>query len=210
VQKLLQKRQKVWTPKPGSAAYDAKTKAVLRPKPWSSPLTRAHFDPRTAAHLRRQPQHGCGLAKKSEWLTVLWLTVLVGHFNHSTSSLRASDDVLELDELWYVQEAITLYRPSFGAKTSAGFGWLSAAGHAKLLLMWIVAYVIGSRDEEACRLLWERIPLDYKVGLLYTDFWAAYADWAAYAEGLPQKRHRATGKGEGQTCRPNKASYWAI
>ena len=57
----------------------------------------------------------------------------------------------------------------------------------------IVAYVIGSRGEEACRLLWERVPAAYKGGLCCTDF------GAAYAEVLPQEQHRATGKGAGQT-----------
>lgn len=57
-----------------------------------------------------------------------------------------------------------------------------------------MAYVIGSRGERSCRLLWERVPLAYKGGLCYTDF------WAAYAEVLPEGQHRATGKGEGQTC----------
>ena len=70
----------------------------------------------------------------------------------------------------------------------------------------IVAYVIGSRGEEACRLLWERVPAAYKGGvqgrrtraaykggLCYTDF------WAAYAEVLPQEQCRAMGKGAGQT-----------
>jgi len=58
----------------------------------------------------------------------------------------------------------------------------------------IVAYAIGSRGEETCCLLWERIPAAYKTGLLYTDFWSAYADV------LPEGQHRATGKGDGQTC----------
>ena len=46
----------------------------------------------------------------------------------------------------------------------------------------------------AARLLWERVPPAYKGGRCYTDF------WAAYAEVLPEEQHRATGKGEGQTC----------
>ncbi len=62
----------------------------------------------------------------------------------------------------------------------------------------IVAYVIGSRGEESCRLLWERVPPEYKAGLCYTDFWAAYAE--VLPEVLPEGQHRATGKGEGQTC----------
>lgn len=58
----------------------------------------------------------------------------------------------------------------------------------------IVAYAIGDRSEATCRLLWERVPASYKRGLLYTDF------WSAYAEVLPQAQHRAVGKGAGQTC----------
>lgn len=58
----------------------------------------------------------------------------------------------------------------------------------------IIAYAIGDRSEATCALLWSRIPKAYKKGVLYTDFWSAYANV------LPQKRHRATGKGDGQTC----------
>ena len=58
----------------------------------------------------------------------------------------------------------------------------------------IVAYAIGDRSEATCRLLWERVPAPYKRGLLYTDF------WSAYAEVLPVAQHRAAGKGAGQTC----------
>lgn len=58
----------------------------------------------------------------------------------------------------------------------------------------IVAYAVGDRSEATCHLLWERVPASYKHGLLYTDF------WSAYAEVLPAGQHRATGKGAGQTC----------
>jgi len=57
----------------------------------------------------------------------------------------------------------------------------------------VVAYAIGSRDEQTCQLLWERIPPAYKTGLLFTDF------WEAYQKVLPAEQHRATGKGAGQT-----------
>lgn len=88
--------------------------------------------------------------------------------------------MLELDELW-----------SFVFKrTNKNWVWLAQCRRTRQ----IVAYVIGSRGEASCRLLWERIPLDYKDDLLYTDF------WAAYAEVLPKEQHRATGKGAGQTC----------
>ncbi len=58
----------------------------------------------------------------------------------------------------------------------------------------VVAYAVGCRGQETCQLVWERVPFSYKAGLLYTDFWSAYADV------LPAGQHRATGKGAGQTC----------
>ncbi len=57
-----------------------------------------------------------------------------------------------------------------------------------------MAYAIGDRSEATCRLLWERIPKRYKRCVLFTDF------WKAHAEVLPEKQHRATGKGDGETC----------
>ena len=53
---------------------------------------------------------------------------------------------------------------------------------------------IGDRSRKTCALLWSRVPHSYKRALLYTDF------WDAYTKVLPAKRHRATDKGEGQTC----------
>ena len=81
------------------------------------------------------------------------------------------DDVLELDELW----SFVLRRKD------KRWVWLAQCRRTRQ----IVAYVIGSRGEDACRLLWERVPAAYKVGVLYTDF------WAAYAEVLPQAQRRA-------------------
>ncbi|HZO87271.1 MAG TPA: IS1 family transposase [Chthonomonadaceae bacterium] len=57
----------------------------------------------------------------------------------------------------------------------------------------IVAYVIGDPSEATCRVLWERVPVAYRSGTLYTDFWNAYAAL------LPQEQHAAVGKGSGQT-----------
>lgn len=87
--------------------------------------------------------------------------------------------------------------------TSGGYGWPNAEEHAKL---WPTALAdlegaIGDRSETTCRLLWERIPKRYKRCVLFTDFWKAYTDV------LPVKQHRATGKGDGETCHPNKASH---
>ncbi len=87
---------------------------------------------------------------------------------------------LELDELWsFVRQ-----------KRNKRWVWLAQCRRTRQ----IVAYAIGDRSEATCALLWQRIPKAYKKGILYTDF------WSAYAKVLPQKRHRATGKGDGQTC----------
>ena len=91
-----------------------------------------------------------------------------------------TDDVLELDEIW----SFVLRR------RNKRWVWLAQCRRTRQ----IVAYAIGSRGEETCRLLWQRIPPAYKHGLCYTDFWSAYADV------VPQEQHRATGKGDGQTC----------
>ena len=58
----------------------------------------------------------------------------------------------------------------------------------------VVAYAIGGRGQRTCRTLWRRVPPAYKRGLLYTDF------WRAYAKVLPEAQHRPAGKGDGQTC----------
>jgi insertion element IS1 protein InsB len=44
-----------------------------------------------------------------------------------------------------------------------------------------------------CRLLWSRIPKSYRRGILYSDL------WESYQKVLPDDRHRAVGKSEGQT-----------
>lgn len=57
----------------------------------------------------------------------------------------------------------------------------------------VVAYAIGNPGEATCRKLWERIPQSYQRGILYSDF------WESYRKVLPEERHRAVGKREGQT-----------
>ena len=66
------------------------------------------------------------------------------------------DDELELDELW----SFVLRRKD------KRWVWLAERRSTRQ----IVAYVIGSRGEASCRLLWERIPAGYKTVLLYADF----------------------------------------
>ena len=92
------------------------------------------------------------------------------------------------------------------ARTSGGSGWLSVAVPVRL---WPMPSVTEVKPLAACCCTgrpgrWERVPAAYKRGLLYTDF------WSACSEVLPAGQHRATGKGAGQTCRPNKASHRAF
>ena len=103
-------------------------------------------------------------------------------------------EVLELDEMQHWLPG----RWSFVRfRKNKRWVWLAQCRRTRQ----IVAYAIGDRSEATCRLLWERVPPLYKRGLLYTDF------WSAYAEVLPAGQHRATGKGAGQTCHPNTASH---
>ena len=98
-----------------------------------------------------------------------------------------TDDVLELDEMQHwLPGGWSFVR----FRKNKRWVWLAQCRRTRQ----IVAYAIGDRSEETCRLLWERVPTAYKRGVLYTDFWSAYADV------LPDGQHRATGKGAGQTC----------
>ena len=86
---------------------------------------------------------------------------------------------LEMDELW-----------SFVARRAdKRWVWLALCRRTRQ----VVAYAVGGRGRKTCRTLWGRIPEAYRAGLLFTDF------WSAYAEVLPPGQHRASGKGAGQT-----------
>ncbi len=64
----------------------------------------------------------------------------------------------------------------------------------------VVAYVLGDRSEESCR-LWERIPEDYWLALCYSDF------WQSYQSVLPEEQHAPVSKGSGQT---NHVERWNL
>ena len=88
--------------------------------------------------------------------------------------------VLELDELW-----------SFVLK-KANKAWIWIALCRKTRQ--VVAYAIGDRSEQTCRILWEAIPEAYRAGHCYTDF------WAAYQAVIPEEQHTAVGKETGETA----------
>ena len=124
-----------------------------------------------------------------------------------------TDDVLELDEMQHwLPRGWSFVR----FRKNKRWVWLARCRRTRQ----IVAYAIGDRSETTCRLLlhWQTWKVGahsrrvyevmhscaYKRGVLYTDF------WSAYTEVLPEGQHRATGKGAGQTCHPNKASHRKI
>jgi IS1 family transposase len=87
--------------------------------------------------------------------------------------------ILELDELWsYVQK-----------KSNKQWVWLALCRKTRQ----IVAFFVGDRSEKSCAALWENVPLAYKKGIIYTDF------WDAYKKVLKDENHHACGKECGQT-----------
>jgi len=95
----------------------------------------------------------------------------------------AQGEVLELDELWSF-----VYR-----RLNKRWIWIALCRRTR---QEVVAYdAIGNRVEASCSLLWSRIPQSYRRGgILYSDFF-----WESYRLVLPEDRHRAVGKSEGQT-----------
>jgi IS1 family transposase len=87
---------------------------------------------------------------------------------------------LELDELW-----------SFVCKkVNQVWIWFALCRKTRQ----IVAFVTGDRDEATCRKLWRALPLAYRRGICYTDF------WSAYQAVIPPRLHRAVGKETGETA----------
>ena len=58
----------------------------------------------------------------------------------------------------------------------------------------VVAFVMGDRSKATCERLWRAIPEPYyKEATCYSDF------WEAYQQVIPEERHEATGKEQGET-----------
>jgi insertion element IS1 protein InsB len=97
--------------------------------------------------------------------------------------LDASDEdatVLELDELGS-------FVPK---KTNQAWIWIALCRKTRQ----IVAYAVGDRSEATCRCLWEAIPLPYRAGHCFTNF------WIAYQAVIPEGQHTAAGKEMGETA----------
>lgn len=89
-------------------------------------------------------------------------------------------DKLELDEMW----SFVLH------KGNDVWAWLALCRRTRQVVGW----AIGKRDIQTCRRLWLSIPAAYRKKRCFTDF------WQAYAAVLPEDKHTATDKGEGETC----------
>ena len=90
-----------------------------------------------------------------------------------------ADDVLELDEL-----------VSFvGEKWFKRWLWTAQCRRTRQ----IVAYAIGDRSQDTCRLLWQTIPVAYRSLSMFTD------RWEAYQLVLPPDQHHPVNKGSGLT-----------
>jgi IS1 family transposase len=77
-----------------------------------------------------------------------------------------------------------------GSVQSEAFTWLIVSWKTRQ----VVAYAVGDRSTETCRLLWHRVPQGYRRKLVYTDF------YEAYISALPRSQHRPRGKESGKTC----------
>jgi insertion element IS1 protein InsB len=89
------------------------------------------------------------------------------------------DAVLELDELWSF-----VYR-----KSEKVWVWLALCRQTRQ----VVAFVMGDRSRATCERLWRAIPESYKKeASCYSDF------WEAYRQVIPEERHEATGKEQGE------------
>lgn len=67
--------------------------------------------------------------------------------------------------------------------------WLALCKQTKQ----VVACVIGGRGIATCRQLWQAIPIIFKQGVCFTDF------WDAYRVVIPDEQHQAVGKETGLT-----------
>lgn len=91
-----------------------------------------------------------------------------------------SQTILELDELW-----------SFVLKrANKRWIWIALCRATRQ----IVAYVIGDRSRATCQKLWQSIPLAYRSGHCFSDF------WEASRLVIPAEQHTAAGKETGFTA----------
>lgn len=111
-----------------------------------------------------------------------WLAQWISQVPALASNLlpAASDDVLELDELW-----------SFvGSKAQERWLWLALCRRTRQ----VVAYWLGDRSENSAIHLWCRLPADYRGCASFSD------RWATYEFVFDRRRHQSVDKQSGQTA----------
>jgi insertion element IS1 protein InsB len=92
----------------------------------------------------------------------------------------APQERLELDELW-----------SFVCRNvNQLWVWIALCRRTRQ----VVACVVGDRSKQTCQRLWDAIPVAYRTGRCFTDF------WSTYQAVIPDAQHRAVGKETGQTA----------
>ncbi len=90
-----------------------------------------------------------------------------------------AEDILEVDEMWsFVLE-----------RWRKRWIWTVLCRRTRQ----IIAYAIGDRSQNTCRILWERIPKVYRGCQSFSDM------WEAYQLVFPPDTHQCIGKGERQT-----------
>jgi IS1 family transposase len=92
----------------------------------------------------------------------------------------ANATVLEFDELW-----------SFVLKKVNKFWiWIALCRKTRQ----VVSYAIGDRSKETGEKLWNKIPLVYRGGKCFTDFYSVYKNI------IPEDQHYPVGKETGETA----------
>ena len=87
---------------------------------------------------------------------------------------------LELDEMW-----------SFVLKrANKRWVWIALCRATRR----VVAYAVGDRSRATCQKLWAAVPVAYRRGHCFSDF------WEAYQLVIPAEQHTAAGKESGLTA----------
>jgi len=88
--------------------------------------------------------------------------------------------VMEIDELWSFVDN----------KGNKIWIWVALCRKTRQ----IVARAVGDRSEKTCRELWNTVPVEYREGHCFTDF------WQAYQLVIPEDQLTQVGKETGETA----------
>jgi IS1 family transposase len=152
---------------------------VLEPQPRYSPRVREQVMQACRERMSlRGVERVFGVCRKT---IVRWIERRVAELPSIAETLLpvSETDVLEMDEVVsFVSE-----------KWFKRWLWTALCRRTRQ----IVAFAIGDRSQDTCRLLWQAVPSVYRACPIYTD------RWEAYTLILPPDQHIAVTKGEGQT-----------